>query len=69
MQIPAKVEVVKAEKPKSKKPKSVPVVVVETKKNESDALKLIRELKEELQPMTTKEFIANSRQSRRRLAF
>ena len=41
------------------------------------ALKLVKELKEELQeelkeelkPMTTKEFIANSRQSRRRLAF
>lgn len=40
---------------------------------DSDALKLIKELKEDLQdvskPLTTKEFIANSRQSRRRLAF
>lgn len=38
-----------------------------------EALALVKELKEELQkelkPMTTKEFIANSRQSRRRLAF
>ena len=39
------------------------------KNNESAALKLIKELKEELQPMSTKEFIANSRKSRRRLAF
>lgn len=41
--------------------------------NDSEALSLIRELKEDLQdvakPLTTKEFIANSRQSRRRLAF
>ena len=45
-------------------------VVVEKKNNDSAALKLIKELKEELeQPMTTKEFIANSRKSRRRLAF
>ena len=47
-----------------------PHVVVEKKNNDSAALKLIKELKEELQqPMTTKEFIANSRKSRRRLAF
>ena len=44
-------------------------VVAEKKNNDSAALKLIKELKEELQPMTTKEFIANSRKSRRRLAF
>lgn len=44
-------------------------VVVEKKNNDSAALKLIKELKEELEPMTTKEFIANSRKSRRRLAF
>ena len=41
--------------------------------HESEALKLIKELKEDLQdvkkPLTTKEFIANSRMSRRRLAF
>lgn len=40
--------------------------------NDSEALKLIKELKEELQdgkkPLTTKEFITNSRMSRRRLA-
>lgn len=39
----------------------------------SEALQLIRELKEDLEdkskPLSTKEFIANSRQSRRRLAF
>ena len=47
-----------------------PLVDVEKKNNDSEALKLIKELKEELQqPMTTKEFIANSRKSRRRLAF
>ena len=47
-----------------------PLVAVEKKNNDSEALKLIKELKEELQqPMTTKEFIANSRKSRRRLAF
>lgn len=44
-----------------------------TKEKDSDALKLIKGLKEDLQdnskPLTTKEFIANSRQSRRRLAF
>ena len=45
-----------------------PVVVVENN-NDSPALKLIKELKEELQPMTTKEFIANSRRSRPRLVF
>ena len=51
------------------------LIVTETTKtnNDSEALKLIRELKEELQgaskPLSTKEFIANSRQSRRRLAF
>ena len=44
-------------------------IVVENKNNDSAALKLIKELKEELEPMTTKEFIANSRKSRRRLAF
>jgi len=52
-------------------PKSKPLH--KTDKNESEALKLIKELKEELQdgvkPLTTKEFIANSRNSRRRLAF
>ncbi len=44
-----------------------------TEKNESEALKLIKGLKEELlddvKPLTTKEFISNSRNSRRRLAF
>ena len=44
-------------------------VVIEKKNNDSAAMKLIKELKEELEPMTTKEFIANSRKSRRRLAF
>ena len=44
-------------------------VVVEKKNNDSAALKLIKELKEELEPMTTKEFIANSRRSRPRLVF
>ena len=44
-------------------------VVIEKKNNDSAALILIKELKEELEPMTTKEFIANSRKSRRRLAF
>ena len=43
------------------------------KPKDSPALKLIKELKEEIQqdfkPMSTKEFIANSRKSRRRLAF
>lgn len=43
------------------------------KPTESPALKLIKDLKQELQedfrPMSTKEFIANSRKSRRRLAF
>ena len=59
---------------------TIPVPVVEantslqkTEKNESEALKLIKGLKEELldgvTPLTTKEFIANSRNSRRRLAF
>lgn len=41
--------------------------------NDSEALKLIKELKAELKngkkPLTTKEFITNSRMSRRRLAF
>ena len=56
-------------------PKPIIAKPVETqnKSKESPALKLIKELKEELQeelkPMSTKEFIANSRQSRRRLAF
>ena len=51
------------------------LIVAETPKNnnDSEALKMIRGLKEELQdaskPLSTKEFIANSRQSRRRLAF
>jgi len=40
---------------------------------ESEALKLVKELKQELesevQPMSTKEFLAQSRQSRRRLVF
>lgn len=48
-------------------------LVDSTTSNESEALKLIKELKEDLQdvkkPLTTKEFIANSRMSRRRLAF
>lgn len=52
------------------KPKPEPLQ--KTEKNESEALKLIKELKEELlddvKPLTTKEFIANSRSSRRRLA-
>lgn len=43
------------------------------KQTQSPALKLIKDLKQELQedfkPMSTKEFIANSRKSRRRLAF
>lgn len=52
------------------------VTTEDTQQNEnkgSEALKLIKELKEDLQdaskPLSTKEFIANSRQSRRRLAF
>lgn len=53
------------------KPKAEPLQ--KTEKNESEALKLIKGLKEELlddiKPLTTKEFIANSRNSRRRLAF
>lgn len=54
--------------------KSALIVTGATKiNNDSEALKLIRVLKEGLQdnskPLTTKEFIANSRQSRRRLAF
>ena len=54
------------EKPKSEPPQK-------SEKNESEALRLIKELKEELlddvKPLTTKEFIASSRNSRRRLAF
>ncbi len=50
-----------------------PELLQKTEKNESEALKLIKGLKEELlddvKPLTTKEFIANSRNSRRRLAF
>ncbi|MCK5386974.1 MAG: FHA domain-containing protein [Gammaproteobacteria bacterium] len=50
-----------------------PEPLQKTQNNESEALKLIKGLKEELQddvkPLTTKEFIANSRSSRRRLAF
>jgi len=59
---------------------TIPAPVVEanaplqkTEKNESEALKLIKELKGELldgvKPLTIKEFISNSRNSRRRLAF
>ena len=48
-------------------------LVDNTSSDESEALKLIKELKEDLQnvkkPLTTKEFIANSRMSRRRLVF
>lgn len=44
-------------------------IVVDKENIDSAALTLIKELKEELEPMTTKEFIANSRKSRRRLAF
>ncbi len=47
--------------------------ISEPLEQKQDALALVKELKDELQkelnPMTTKEFIANSRQSRRRLAF
>ena len=55
------------------KPTLVRKITSEVESNASEALQLIRELKEELQditkPLSTKEFIANSRQSRRRLAF
>jgi len=45
-------------------------VEVEKKNTDSAALKLIKGLKEELEPMSTKEFIANSRsRCRRRLVF
>ena len=45
-------------------------VEVEKKNTDSAALKLIKGLKEELEPMSTKEFIANSRsRGRRRLVF
>ena len=47
--------------------------IAKKQNNDSEALKLIKDLKQDLQdaskPLTTKEFIANSRQSRRRLAF
>lgn len=55
------------------KPKLVRKITPEVESNASEALQLIRELKEDLQditkPLSTKEFIANSRQSRRRLSF
>lgn len=55
------------------KPRLVRNITPEVENNASEALQLIRELKEDLQditkPLSTKEFIANSRQSRRRLAF
>lgn len=55
------------------KPTLVRKITPEVESNASEALQLIRELKEDLQdiskPLSTKEFISNSRQSRRRLAF
>ena len=62
---------------------SIPAPIVEVKPqiqqknenndNDSEALKLIKKLKEELQdiekPLTTKEFIANSRHRQRRFAY
>lgn len=70
-QAPASIE--SEENTNETKPKVVETPVKLGDYKESEALKLIRELKEDLQdtstPLSTKEFIANSRQSRRRLAF
>ena len=51
----------------------IPKPQQETENNDSEALSLIKELKEELQnvdkPLTTKEFIENSRHRQRRFAY
>jgi len=58
---------------KDSSPVKVVAAVEEPVYKESDALKLVKELKQglenEVQPMSTKEFLAQSRQSRRRLVF